>query len=89
MRSDGRLRRDLALWLGTTAVAAVATAIAYASGARLGAALTLGLAVTIALVLGALGREALARRTPPGSAPTQPAPPAKVPSRGRATRRRR
>jgi hypothetical protein len=77
------------LWGGTVALAAVATVIAWAAGARLGAALTLGVAVIIAVVLGALIREALTRRPADRPEKPTPAPAARVPTRAKAKPRKR
>ena len=49
--------RDLAAWLLALVAGAGATTIASASGARLGAALTLGLVMVMAIVLAALAAE--------------------------------
>ena len=51
------LSRDLATWLVAVVLGAGGTAIATASGARLGAGLTLGVVVTMAIVLGVLAVE--------------------------------
>jgi len=76
------------LWLTAVAAAAAATAVAAAAGARLGAALTLGVAVLTALVLGGLAWEARSRAAA-GRREAGPPPAAQIPSRARATRRRR
>jgi hypothetical protein len=88
-RSDNRLPRDLALWTGAILLAAVATTIAWAAGARLGAALTLGVAVIIAVGLGSLIREAVSRRPAAPSAAPAPIPSAQTPTRAKAKRRKR
>jgi hypothetical protein len=49
--------RDLVTWLVAIVLGAGATAIADASGARVGAGLTLGVIVTMVIVLGALAIE--------------------------------
>jgi hypothetical protein len=51
-------RRDLSVWLAAIVAAGGATSIATATGARLGAALTLGTVVLLAIVLVALALEA-------------------------------
>lgn len=50
-RSPHTTRRDLVIWAVGLALAAVATAIGSAAGARLGAALTGGVIVLVATVL--------------------------------------
>lgn len=90
-RPHSRRKADLVLWVAAVGLAAAATLIAWAAGARLGAALTLGVVVIIAGVMGVLVREVLTRpRTDkPAETPTGPPPTARVPSRSRATPRKR
>jgi hypothetical protein len=57
MPMPGLSRRDLTIWAAGIGAAAVATLIAWAAGARLGAALTAGVIVLVAAVAGALGVE--------------------------------
>lgn len=54
----GPSRRDVVIWAAGIVVAAVATLIASAAGARLGSALTAGVIALVAVVVGALGLEA-------------------------------
>ncbi len=54
----GPSRRDLLIWGAGIVVAAVATLIASAAGARLGSALTAGVIALVAIVVGALALEA-------------------------------
>ena len=75
------------MWAAVVVVGAAATVIAWASGARLGAALTLGVVLAIAMVLLTLGVEGR-RRGPRGDDPAPPKKPS-VPTSARAKRRRR
>lgn len=52
------MRRDMLTWIVAVAVGAVGTALADLAGARLGAALTLGTALVLVIVLGDLALEA-------------------------------
>jgi hypothetical protein len=54
----GPSRRDLLIWGTGIVVAAAATLIASAAGARLGSALTAGVIALVAIVVGALALEA-------------------------------
>lgn len=54
----GPSRRDVVIWAAGIVIAAVATLIASAAGARLGSALTAGVIALVAVVVGALGLEA-------------------------------
>lgn len=56
-RIPGPTRRDALAWGAGLVLAAVATGIASASGARLGVALTVGVIVLVATVVGALALE--------------------------------
>jgi hypothetical protein len=53
----GPSRRDVVIWAAGIVVAAVATLIAAAGGARLGSALPAGVIALVAIVVGALGLE--------------------------------
>ncbi len=57
----GPSRHDLLIWGAGIVVAAAATLIASAAGARLGAAFTAGVIALVAIVVGALALEARAR----------------------------
>lgn len=87
--SDKKLPRDLMLWTGAVLLAGVATTIARAAGARLGAALTLGVAIVIAVGLLGLIREVLSRRPAAPPAAPAPVPSAQAPIRRKAKRRKR
>ena len=81
----GPSRFDAWLWAGALALGAVGTLIARAAGARLGAALTLGVGLLIIGVLGGLLWQERDRRFPDAGdegAQATPPPAASVPRRG-------
>lgn len=87
--SPKKLPRDIVLLTTAVLLAAAATSIAWVAGARLGAALTLGVAIVIAVGLGGLIREILSRRRSSPSPAHAPVPSAQAPTRGKAKRRKR
>jgi hypothetical protein len=80
----GPSRYDAWTWAAGIAALAGGTGVAYAAGARLGAALTLGVGLLVAVVVVALGAQEIRRRRAGGRISPESRPP-----RGRATRRRR
>ena len=57
-------RIDAIAWVVAVALGVVGTALAYAGGARLGAALTLGAALMVAAIVAAMLFDARAHRAP-------------------------
>jgi|GEM_PF-5401096 len=83
------LRRELLLWAVALLAAAAATLLAVVAGARLGAGLTLGVAVLLVVVVGVTGwRARPGAPVPPRRPPRPGAPPPGTRRRGGKARPR-